>query len=174
MSCLQCVLSCSAMSDSLQACGLQPTRLLCAWNFPGKSIGGGMLCPPPGDHPTPGIEPVSLTVQLCSLPMNHCGRPCLQFSSVQLLSRVPFFAGVGRRQREPREVSKKPLYSLRSLLLPGKGLAPPAFIPRQLNAPSLSHWKWQVTSVLMGNTMQACRNSPSSEPERQPMEPIMH
>ena len=60
-----------------------------------------MLCPPPGAHPNPGIEPVSLTVQLYSLPLNHCGRPRLQFSSVQLLSRVPFFAGVGRRQREP-------------------------------------------------------------------------
>ena len=36
-----CVLSHSVMSDSLQTFGLQPTRLLCPWDFPGKSTGAG-------------------------------------------------------------------------------------------------------------------------------------
>ena len=31
--------SCSVMSDSLSPYGLQPTSLLCPWNFPGKNIG---------------------------------------------------------------------------------------------------------------------------------------
>ena len=31
------------MSDSSQAHGLQPTRLLCPWDFPGKSIGVGAI-----------------------------------------------------------------------------------------------------------------------------------
>ena len=31
--------SCSVMSDSLQPLGLQPTRLLCPWNSPGKNTG---------------------------------------------------------------------------------------------------------------------------------------
>ena len=31
--------SCSVMSDSLQPHGLQPARLLCPWNSPGKNIG---------------------------------------------------------------------------------------------------------------------------------------
>ena len=31
----------SVVSDSLQPHGLQPTRLLCPWNFPGKNIGVG-------------------------------------------------------------------------------------------------------------------------------------
>ena len=35
--------SCSVMSDSLQPHGLQPTRLLCPWDFPGKSTGVGCL-----------------------------------------------------------------------------------------------------------------------------------
>ena len=34
-----CVLSCSVVSDSPQPHGLQPARLLCPWNFPGKSTG---------------------------------------------------------------------------------------------------------------------------------------
>ena len=31
--------SCSAMSDSLRPYGLQPSRLLCPWDFPGKNTG---------------------------------------------------------------------------------------------------------------------------------------
>ena len=40
--CVLCVcVSCSAMSDSLRSCGLQPTRLLSPWDSPGKNIGVG-------------------------------------------------------------------------------------------------------------------------------------
>ena len=35
------LLSCSAVSNSLQPCGLWSARLLCAWAFPGKNIGAG-------------------------------------------------------------------------------------------------------------------------------------
>ena len=38
--CCPCV-SHSVMSDSLQPHGLQPPRLLCPWNFPGKNTGMG-------------------------------------------------------------------------------------------------------------------------------------
>ena len=34
----------SAMSDSSRPHGLQPTRLLCPWDFPGKSTGVGSHC----------------------------------------------------------------------------------------------------------------------------------
>ena len=39
-----CVRACSAssvMSNSLKPYGLQPTRLLCPWNYPGKNTGVG-------------------------------------------------------------------------------------------------------------------------------------
>ena len=36
-----CMLSRSVVSDSLRPQGLQPTRLLCPWNFPGKNTGVG-------------------------------------------------------------------------------------------------------------------------------------
>ena len=41
-------------------CNLQPTRLLCPWDSPGKNT-EVLLCPPPGDLPNPGIKPTSLT-----------------------------------------------------------------------------------------------------------------
>ena len=34
----------SVVSDSLRPHGLQPTRLLCPWDFPGKSTGVGCYC----------------------------------------------------------------------------------------------------------------------------------
>ena len=36
--------SCSVLSDSSRPHGLQPTRLLCPWDFPGKSTGVGCHC----------------------------------------------------------------------------------------------------------------------------------
>ena len=36
--------SCSVMTDSQQPHGLQPTRLLCPWECPGKSTGVGCHC----------------------------------------------------------------------------------------------------------------------------------
>ena len=39
---LQSVIESSVISESLRPHGLQPTRLLCPWNFPGKNT--GMVC----------------------------------------------------------------------------------------------------------------------------------
>ena len=48
----------SVMSDSLQPHGLQPTRLLCPWNSPGKNIGVGChSLLPQGIFPTQGLNP---------------------------------------------------------------------------------------------------------------------
>ena len=49
----------SVMSDSLRPRGLQPARLLCPWDSPGKNTGVG--CHAPGELPNPGIEPAPLT-----------------------------------------------------------------------------------------------------------------
>ena len=48
------------MSDSFQPYGLQPARLLCPWDFPGKITRVGCQFPSPGDLPDPGNEPVFL------------------------------------------------------------------------------------------------------------------
>ena len=56
---IQSAVQCSVMSDSLEPSGLQPARLLCPWNLPGKKYWSGLPFPPPGDLPGPGIEPAS-------------------------------------------------------------------------------------------------------------------
>ena len=50
------VCACSVMSDSLQPHGLQPTSLLCSWDFPRQEYFRGWPFPTPGDIPNPGIE----------------------------------------------------------------------------------------------------------------------
>ena len=54
--------SISGMSDSLRRHGRQPASLLCPGNSPGKKTGVGSF-PPPGDLPSPGVEPRSLALQ---------------------------------------------------------------------------------------------------------------
>ena len=45
--------------------------------FSWQEYRGGLPCPPPGDLPHPGIEPMShlLHWQECSLPLSHWGIP---------------------------------------------------------------------------------------------------
>ena len=49
-----CVCACSVMSNSLWPHRLQPTRLLCPWDFPGKNTGVGCHFLLPGTFPTQG------------------------------------------------------------------------------------------------------------------------
>ena len=47
------------MSGSLQPQGMQPTGLLCPWNFPGKNTASELPFPSLGHLPKPEIEPAS-------------------------------------------------------------------------------------------------------------------
>ena len=52
------VLVASVASESLRPHELQPKRLLCPWDSPGKNW-SGLPFPPPGDLPDPGITYIS-------------------------------------------------------------------------------------------------------------------
>ena len=79
----------SAVPNSLWACGLQPTWLLCPWESPGKTTGVGCHALQQGIFLTQGANSGLLCLPRCqagSLPLNHRGNPdlysCLQkFSS---------------------------------------------------------------------------------------------
>ena len=55
MLCVAC--ACSVVSDSLRPHGLQPTRLLCPWDFSRQEYWSGLPLPSLGDLPDPRIEP---------------------------------------------------------------------------------------------------------------------
>ena len=68
---LQCALGvCTVVSDSLWPHGLQLSRLLCPWNYPGENW-SGVLFPPPGDLPDPRIEPPSPALQADFSPLQR-------------------------------------------------------------------------------------------------------
>ena len=60
---------------TLQSHGLQPSRLLCPWESPGKNTGVGSHAPLQGNLPNRGIEPRSLALHAKSLPSEPPGEP---------------------------------------------------------------------------------------------------
>ena len=60
----------SVVPNSLRPHGLQPTRLLCAWDFPGKDPGVGCHFHPQGTFPTQGSK----------LGLPYCGQILYQLS----------------------------------------------------------------------------------------------
>ena len=63
--------SCSVVSDSLQPHGLQPTRLLCTWDFLGKKTGEGCHFLLQGIFSTQVSNLCLLYQQMDSLLLNH-------------------------------------------------------------------------------------------------------
>ena len=57
----------------LQMHGLQPTRLFCSWDFPGKNTGVGCHFILQGIFPIQGLNPHLLHWQTDSLPLGHQG-----------------------------------------------------------------------------------------------------
>ena len=68
-----CVLSRYVMSNSLRPHVLQPARLLCPWDFPGKNTGVGCHFLLQEIVPTQGSNLHLLHWQADSLPLNHQG-----------------------------------------------------------------------------------------------------
>ena len=65
---MQACVSHSVAPNSLRPHQLQPTRLLCPWDFPGKDTGvGSHSFPSPGVLPDLGIKPRPLVLQADSL-----------------------------------------------------------------------------------------------------------
>ena len=73
-------LACSGAQScpTLRPRGLQPTRLLCPWDSPGKDTGEGCHFLLQGIFPTQGSNPSPLCLlhwQVYSLPLSHLGSP---------------------------------------------------------------------------------------------------
>ena len=58
--------------------GLQPTRLLCSWDFSRQEYWSGLPFLSPDDLPHPGIKPESPALQADSLPSEPLGKPFIK------------------------------------------------------------------------------------------------
>ena len=59
---------------------MEPARLLCPWNSPGKNTGVGKLFLSPGDFPTEGLNPGLLHCRQILYLLSHQGGP-IQYKS---------------------------------------------------------------------------------------------
>ena len=82
--CMLCVLN-SVVSNSLELHGLQATRLLCPWNFPGKNTGVGCHLFLQGMFLTQGLNLCFLQWQADSLPLSHLGSPVYMLVGVKFM-----------------------------------------------------------------------------------------
>ena len=84
------VLSRSVVSDTVKRYGLEPTRLFCQWNSPGKNVGMGCHALLQGIFLTQGSNPYLFCLlhwQACSLPPAHLEGPA------NALGECPFVVG---------------------------------------------------------------------------------
>ena len=89
------VLSHSVISDSLWPHWLQPSSLLCPWNFPGKNAGVGCHFLLQGIFLTQGSNPYLLRFlcqQVDSLPLSHLRSP-LQYNGMEVKKHHAFREG---------------------------------------------------------------------------------
>ena len=77
------VKSLSRVSNSLQPHGLQPTRLLCPWDSPGKNTGVGCHFLLQGIFPTQGSNPVSCIAGQTLYRLSHQGSPKFSVSTAK-------------------------------------------------------------------------------------------
>ena len=85
------VLTCSVVSDSLRPHGLQPTRLLCPWDSPGKNTGVGCHFLLQGIFPTQGSNLWLLSLlhwQARSLSLSHQMYVCMYNQNVHVCVHV--------------------------------------------------------------------------------------
>ena len=85
-----CILSCSVMSSVLQPNGLQPAKLSCQWNFPGKKTGVGF------HFLLQGIfSPQGSNAHLLHFPLSHLGNPTHVYLSeiFKELRVIPYHSG---------------------------------------------------------------------------------
>ena len=78
----------SVMSDSLRSHGLYPTRLLCPWNFPGKSTGVSRHFLLQGIFPTQGWNPGLPHCRQTLYRLCHQGSPNTGVGSLSLLQQL--------------------------------------------------------------------------------------
>ena len=78
----------SVISDSLQPHELEPAKLLCLWNFPGKNTGVGYLSLLQGIFPTQGLNPCLTLYRHILYHLSHQGSQELGYYAIKISTVV--------------------------------------------------------------------------------------
>ena len=126
------MLSSSVISNYLQLHRLQPTRLLCPWNFPGKNTGVGCHFLFQGIFPTQGSTRISCISCTGRQILYHC--TTWQAQTVLYLSSSNFLGFPGGSVSKESACNAGDLSSIHGLgRYPGRGggQPTPVFLPRE-------------------------------------------
>ena len=94
---------------TLRPQGLQPTRLLCPWDSPGKNTGGGCHSLLQGIFPTRGLNPPLLSLlQVSSLPVGHLGS--LRQASLSCLLLLSLLGSLRSGRGRTRQAVRAPRF----------------------------------------------------------------
>ena len=132
----------SVVSNSLRPHGPQPAKLLCPWGFSRQEYRSELPCPPPGDLPNPGIEPMSLMSPALAgqffTTSASWGAPLVPRSGIKPLSLAvePWILNPRAARKVPLSSScKDPGHCLRT---PSKPACPPPQVSHLLQCLSAS------------------------------------
>ena len=92
------------MSDTLRLHGLQPARLPCPWNSPGKNTGGGTYSLLQGIFPTQGLSRVSPALAGGLFTTPSPGKPCEIIYMLEQSSELGLPYRGGNRHREGKKL----------------------------------------------------------------------
>ena len=109
--------SLSVMSDFLWPHGLELSRLLCPWGFSRQEYWSGLPCPPPGDLPNPGIEPMPscrgiFQTQGLNPGLLHCRWILYQLS----YQRSPYSSYIWQKKKKKKRQQNGPSWWFSELL----------------------------------------------------------
>ena len=149
---LACVLSCSVLSDSLWPSGLQPTRLLCPWDFPGKNTGVGCFFLLHGIFPAQGSNTRHLISCTGQQILYHCTtwKACTPHLILPFESSLSFSPHPEAFQFENTHLS----YSLSNHTIYVKESVALGFLPKFLFSPNIRGYKYLQGSGWVMNTNQ--------------------
>ena len=104
-----CVPGCSVVSNPLQPHGLQPARLLCQWDFPGKNTGVSCHAPLQGIFPTQGSNPGLPHGRRILYPLNQLGF-CGSSVGKEFACNAGAMGSISGLGRSPGERNGNPLH----------------------------------------------------------------
>ena len=153
------------MSDSLRPHGLQPTRLLCPWDSPGKNTGVGCQLFLQGIFPTQGLNPRLLQCQADSLSSEPPGKPHTYVSIIKkqdYYQTLLFLLGDGWPVKRKLSLSPNSLCSQGRHLLNPQTDTPCRTLGRQTPVCLWHLLTWTFTASKLGERHFLQSGSPSA------------
>ena len=164
-----CVLLASVVSNTFRPHGLEPTRLLCSWDSPGKTIGVGCHALLQGVFPAQGLNLCLLSLLHCrQILYHHLGSPLLRLQKAINLLKP---RADGKPQTSPGPHAFVPALTLSSPSPSTLTARTPLVLPPEQGSPHpgvTGRWQeppppWPQLPVTLEHPLQGAPGHPASQ-----------